>query len=99
MKKAKEIGLAAIDGVIAFKLVWLRVFCYFFIPAVTLFLTQTETWSEKTWAETGTFLRGRLYAACLVAGLTAICAYLDSSLQRARDRSSLMKEERTPTTP
>ena len=94
MKRAKEMGLAAIDGVIAFKLVWLRVFCYFLIPAATLFLTQTETWSEKTWAETGPFLRGRLYTACLIAGLSAICAYIDSSFARARERSATMKEER-----
>lgn len=95
MKRAKEYGLAAIDGMIAFKLVWFRVSCYFFVPAVTLFLTQTETWSDKTWEETGAFLKVRLYAACLIAGLSAICAYIDSSFQRARERSSGMKDDRT----
>lgn len=95
MKRAKEMGLAAIDNMVAFKLVWLRVACYFFIPAATLFLTQTETWSEKTWAETGAFLKGRLYTACLISGLSAMCAYIDSSFARARERSATMKEDRT----
>jgi hypothetical protein len=95
MKRAKEMGLAAIDGVIAFKLVWLRVSFYFLLPAGMLFLTQTETWGHETWVQSKGFLRNRLYAACFLAGASGLCAYIDSSFQRARERSSGMKDDRT----
>lgn len=86
----KQLG----DFVIAYKLVWLRVFFYFFIPAATLFLTQTETWDQPTWDALGSFLRFRLIMACVIAGSASLAAYLDSSLQRAREHSAELKKER-----
>ena len=93
----KEMAAAAMDTVVAFKLVWFRVACYFFIPAGMLFLTQTETYSQDTWDAMGSFLRNRLYLACIIAGSSSLVAYLDSSLQRAKERSTGMKVEREET--
>lgn len=90
----KELSLATLDSIVAFKLVWFRVACYFFIPAGMLFLTQTETYTDATWASMGAFLKGRLYTACVLAGCTSVCAYIDSSYQHARERSANMTMDR-----
>lgn len=82
------------DFAIAYKLVWFRVFCYFAIPAGTLFLTQTETYSGETWAAMGVFLHARLYVACCIAGAMSLCAYLDQSLNKARAEHQTLKAER-----
>jgi len=82
------------DFAIAYKLVWFRVFCYFAIPFGTLFLTQTETWSEETWTAMGVFLKSRLFAACSIAGAMSLCAYLDQSLNKARSEHDNLKTAR-----
>lgn len=73
------------DFMIAYKLVWLRLLGYVVIPSATLFLTQTETYSDAQWAGMGTFLKCRLFVQCFIAGFTALMAYIDTSLQRARE--------------
>lgn len=85
---------ASRDFMVAYKLVWFRAFCYFFIPAATLFLTQTETYSEETWNAMGAFLKSRLILSCVVCGAMSICAYIDSSLQKARNESEALKQKR-----
>jgi hypothetical protein len=82
------------DFAIAYKLVWFRVMCYFAVPAGTLFLTQTETYSEETWAAMGSFLRSRLMIACCIAGAMSLCAYLDQSLNKARGEHQSLKVDR-----
>lgn len=82
------------DFAIAYKLVWVRVAFYFLTPAIALFLTQTETYSQDTWDNLGGFLRWRLALACFIAGGTALCAYIDSSLARANQESDRLKERR-----
>ena len=82
------------DFAIAYKLVWFRVFCYFAVPAGTLFLTQTETWSEDNWISMGPFLKSRLLIACCIAGAMSLCAYLDQSLNKARAEHAALKSER-----
>ncbi len=74
-----------VDFLNFYKLVFLRGAIYTFIPAATLFLTQTETWGEKDWDLTGPFLRGRLLLACLVAGITALASFVDNSAHRAKE--------------
>ena len=75
----------------AYRLVWVRTAFYFFIPSLTLFLTQTETWSDETWSNSGAFSRARLIIACCIAGSTALAAYIDQSLNRARSNEETMK--------
>lgn len=82
------------DTIIAYKLAWIRVAFYFLIPAGTLFLTQTETFSDQTWNGMGGFLKSRLVLQCCIAGASALAAYLDSSFQRAQDSSRQLKAQR-----
>lgn len=85
---------AITDTIVAYKLVWVRVTFYFIFPAFTLFLTQTETWSQATWDELGVFLKSRLFIACFLSGFSGLCAYIDSSMQRARDTATILKNQR-----
>jgi hypothetical protein len=73
------------ETVVAFKLVWIRVSCYFIIPFVIMFLSQTETWSGETWDNTHPFLKWRLFVTCCIAGLNALIAFIDQSMSRAKD--------------
>lgn len=85
---------AALDTLIAYKFVYFRVFCYFLIPAGTLFLTQTENYSQHTWTDMGTFLHGRLFLACAIAGITSLCAYLDASITNAQEDNNARTHKR-----
>lgn len=85
---------ALTDTIAAFKLVWLRVACYFVIPFFTTFLALTETWSDKTWHETGWFLIFRMAVSCFVAGITSLVAFIDSSFQRAKQEGDYLKQKR-----
>lgn len=73
------------ETMVAFKLVWFRVLCYFFIPSVTTFLAQTETWSGETWDNTHGFLKIRLLLISCVSGIAVLVAFIDQSLARARE--------------
>lgn len=73
------------DFALAYKLIWVRVLAYFFIPFMTLFLAQTETYSDETWANMGGFLKSRLFIACAIAGTSSLVGYIDSSMQRAKE--------------
>jgi hypothetical protein len=72
--------------IIAYKLVWFRVSCYFLIPFITTFLALTETWSGDTWSETHVFLIMRILFASTLAGLISIVAFIDQSLDKAREK-------------
>ncbi len=75
---------AIVNTISAFKLIYFRIAIYFLVPSATVFLSQTETWSQQEWNDTGSFLKGRLLIACMVAGFTAVAGYIDSSLHRAK---------------
>ena len=82
------------DTIAAFKLVWLRVACYFVIPFATTFLALTETWSGTTWDETHPFLIWRLFVSCFVSGITSFVAFIDSSFQKARAEAVDLRNKR-----
>ena len=82
------------DAVVAYKLVWFRVSCYFIIPFVLAFLSATEKIDGDLWDKMHWFLKTRLFVACFAAGLSSIVAYIDSSLQRANERASELKVRR-----
>lgn len=73
------------DTIVAYKLVWLRVLGYVLLPMVVTFLAQTESWSGETWDSTHIFLKWRLLLLCFVPGFSALLAFIDQSLARARD--------------
>jgi len=88
---------AFIESAAAFKLVWFRVLMYFLIPALSTFLTLTETWSGETWDSTHVFLRWRLLVGCVVPGMSAIVGYIDASFQKAKEELKAKKEVITTT--
>jgi hypothetical protein len=67
----------------AFKFVWLRALGYVLVPAVTLFLSKTETWSGETWSNATDFEKVRLFITCGLPGITALMALIDQSMARA----------------
>ena len=73
------------ETIVAFKLVWVRVLLYVLIPSVTTFLSQTETWSGQTWNDTAVFLKARVFLYSALSGCMALAAFIDSSMQRAKD--------------
>lgn len=85
---------AITDTIVAFKLVWLRVACYFIIPFAVTFLSLTEQWTGETWDQTHTFVITRMFVSCFVAGITSFVAYIDSSFQRARNEATEMRQKR-----
>jgi len=89
---------AITDTIVAFKLVWLRVACYFIIPFCTTFLALTETWSGTTWEETHWFLVARVFVSCFISGITSLVAFIDSSFQRAKQESQELKAKRDANT-
>jgi hypothetical protein len=74
------------EVIVIYKLVWLRVVLYVLLPSVGAFLTQTETWSGETWDATHIFLKIRLIISSAVPGGIALAAYVDQSLDRARNK-------------
>ena len=82
------------DTIVAYKLVWVRVACYFVLPFAVTFLSLTETWTGDTWTVTAPFLKARLFASCFVSGLTSFVAYLDSSFTKANQAATVMKDKR-----
>lgn len=85
---------AIADTIIAFKLVWFRVACYFLIPFFTTFLALTETWSQQTWLDTGNFLKARLFVSCFVSGVTSLVAFIDSSFQKSKQVAQDLRAKR-----
>lgn len=92
-KGAKKMRVVS-DTVIAYKLVWVRVACYFVIPFVATFLFLTETWSGDTYDNTHWFLKMRLLGSCFISGITSLVAYIDASFQRAKEEAAGMKVQR-----
>jgi uncharacterized membrane protein (DUF485 family) len=74
--------------IIAYKFVWFRVACYFLIPFMTTFLALTETWSGDTWKDTHPFLLLRIVMSCIVSGITTFVAFIDQSMDRAKEKMS-----------
>lgn len=76
---------AMTEALIALKMSWFRVMCYFLIPFGMYLQSQTETWSGETWDETHPFLKWRmLFIACLI-GINGLVAFLDKTSQRVQE--------------
>lgn len=69
---------------IALKLVWFRIAMYFFLPMISAFMSQTETWSGETWDHTHWFIKLRLIVGCSLPGFLALVAFIDSAMHKAR---------------
>lgn len=62
-----------------------RCLIYMSIAGISDFLTDTETWSEKTWDDTGLFLKTRLFLGVWVTMATILVAFLDSTMAQLRN--------------
>lgn len=73
------------ETVIAYKLVWVRVLFYIILPAALLFDSYTETWSQSDWEAQSSFAKIRLFVKMGIAGASGLVAFIDQSLNRARE--------------
>lgn len=64
-----------------------RVFLYMLTVGIADFMTDTETWSQTTWDDTGVFLKVRLFMSNGAAMIIVLVAFLDSSIQMLRGGS------------
>ena len=72
------------ESVVAFKLVWFRVFCYFFIPFALSLIEQFKDWDGETWDFAHWFVVSKIFFYASVMGLINLIAFIDQSLSRAR---------------
>lgn len=82
------------DTVVAYKLVWIRVLCYFLIPFGTAFLIAAEKITGVEWEAMHWFDRTKLLGSCSLTGIVAFVAFLDSSMQRAKVTAEELREKR-----
>jgi hypothetical protein len=67
------------------KLAWFRCLLYAFAGMWSEFEHLTETWSQTTWHDTGTFELVRLFGHCLfTGGIVTILAFLDQTLSKSK---------------
>lgn len=85
---------ALTDTVVVFKLVWIRVACYFFIPFGTSFLESTKSVTGEQWELLHWFDKMKTLSGCIIVGLVAFVAYIDSSMQRAKSEAQQLKDKR-----
>lgn len=82
------------DTVVAYKFVWLRVICYWLIPTGLSFLSLTKEVGGEAWSAMHWFDQGKIILESNLVGLVAFVAFLDSSMQRARDTATQLKTKR-----
>lgn len=66
------------------KMAFFRACLYACIVFVIDFLTDTETWSQQTWDDTGPFLIWRLFLGAGVESAMTLVAFLDSTMANLR---------------
>lgn len=62
-----------------------RVVLYSLAVGVADFLTDTESWSQETWNNTGLFLKVRMFASNGVAMVMVVIAFLDTTMTQLRN--------------
>ena len=67
------------------KVAFLRCAIYAGVVFGTTFMSQTEEMGTQAWADTGWFLKSRIFVACSVAALTTVVAFLDSTMSTLRN--------------
>lgn len=82
------------DAVIAYKLVWVKVFLLVITPAIMLFDSYTETWSQTDWNNQTQFSMLRLYAKMFLASSAPFIAFIDQSMKRAEEEFIRRKDKR-----
>lgn len=70
------------------KLATIRCLIYMSIAGIADFLTDTETWSQETWNNTGPFLKIRLLLGTWATMATILVAFLDNTMSRLKNGKS-----------
>ncbi len=69
----------------AYKLIWLRVFGYFIVPAWLMWEVVSKDVSGMGWEAMHFFDKFQIVGKAVAAGVISIMAFLDQSLQRKND--------------
>lgn len=75
-----------------------RVLLYALVVGIGDFLTDTETWSQATWNDTGLFLKIRMFLSNGVTMAVVIVAFLDNTMTQLRNGNG-KGDTATPTKP
>jgi hypothetical protein len=85
------------ETIVAFKLVWFRVACYFLIPFLDTAYEQFKDWNGLLWDTAHWFDITIKFVYSLKFGLYSLIAFVDQSLSRARDHAENKKENKIGT--
>lgn len=85
---------AITDTIVAYKLVWLRVICYWLVPTGLSFLALCKDIDGVKWHAMTTFDQFKIILECNLAGVLAFVAFMDSSMTRAKETASQFKVKR-----
>ena len=85
------------ESIIAFKLVWFRVACYFLIPFLDTAYEQFKDWNGLLWDTSHWFDVTIKFVYSFKFGLYALIAFIDQSLSRAREQVQSNKQGSTGT--
>ena len=67
------------------KLAFLLCGIMYFSTCISTFMAVSETWSDTTWAEMGSFLKIRFLVVCAASGIPVIIAFLNKTMARLDD--------------
>ena len=80
------------ETVVAFKLVWFRVLCYFLIPFLLGINEGFKDWDGDAWDMAHWFVKGKVFLVAFLLGLNSLIAFVDQSLSRAREVAKDIKD-------
>jgi len=86
-----------LDVTRSYRLVWIKAALLIVLPALTLFDSYTETWSQADWKAQSDFSIIRLGVKMFIASASVYIAWIDKSLGRAADDFSKRRRERAET--
>lgn len=81
------------ETVIALRLVWFRVLCYFLIPFADALYEQFKDWDGAMWDAAHWFDVVKAFIFSTETGLMCLVAFIDNSLSRAHSEQELRREQ------
>jgi len=87
------------ETIVAFKLVWFRVLCYFLLPFMISLLDQFKDWDGDAWDFAHWFVITKCFMFATIFGLSNLVAFIDQSLSRAREVVEHKRENKGGTGP
>lgn len=80
------------ESVVAYKLVWFRVLCYFLIPFLDALYEQFKDWDGDAWDFAHWFVILKSFLYSFKFGLICLVAFYDQSLARTRNEQERKQE-------